>query len=424
MSTSKLVQAEDVTPIVIENGSSWTRVGYAGEGQPRHIIPTPYAKSKDGSLSFGWDAVNTPEDGKNIYNPCYDGYIQDWDAMGKQWKYIYSDLLHVDSSEQPLLITENAWNPLPSKQAACETAFEELNVPVFSIVKSALCATYQSTRPTALVIDIGSAVASVTPVIDGTVITKAAVHSKFAGDFMNLHILTHLRNQRHIDIVPPYLVKKKSVVEPGSTASPELYQYTGITDSFKAYHTAGVLTEFKETTSQVSDVPFTSSSTLARVGRPFEFPDGFNSTFGPERVTTAEVLFNPALYELPGVALPENAVSQGLGSMIMSAVNKCDSSAANAHESSARLVLNNVILAGGTSLIQGLAARVELDLKNMFPGFTPRLNYSAQNAADTKNLNWTGASILASLGTFDQNFWISKQEYEEFGRDLVEKRFK
>ena len=34
--------ADEITSVVIENGSSWTRVGYSGEGLPRHTFPTRY----------------------------------------------------------------------------------------------------------------------------------------------------------------------------------------------------------------------------------------------------------------------------------------------------------------------------------------------------------------------------------------------
>lgn len=34
---------------------------------------------------------------------------------------------------------------------------------------------------------------------------------------------------------------------------------------------------------------------------------------------------------------------------------------------------------------------------------------------------WIGGSILASLGTFQQ-MWVSKQEYEEEGFNIMEKR--
>ncbi len=43
------------------------------------------------------------------------------------------------------------------------------------------------------------------------------------------------------------------------------------------------------------------------------------------------------------------------------------------------------------------------------------------NSAERKFGSWIGGSILASLGTFQQ-LWISKQEYQENGAAIVEKR--
>lgn len=40
---------------------------------------------------------------------------------------------------------------------------------------------------------------------------------------------------------------------------------------------------------------------------------------------------------------------------------------------------------------------------------------------ERRSAAWLGGSILASLGTF-QELWISKQEYEEYGADILEER--
>ena len=63
----------------------------------------------------------------------------------------------------------------------------------------------------------------------------------------------------------------------------------------------------------------------------------------------------------------------------------------------------------------GIADRMTKELTNLATGGVkvrvlapPERNYSA----------WIGASILASLSTF-QNMWISKQEYDESGPPIV-----
>lgn len=414
-------QPDELTSIVIETGSSWTRAGFSGEGLPKYVVPTAYGRiGEDGAAGgeylFDDEGVNSLAKGKNIYNPMADGCVQDWDAVSKLWRYVYESKLQLDPTEFPLLTTEQPWNPMSNKVQSLEVAFEDLQVPVFSLVKNPLCAAYESARATALVIDVGSAVASVTPVVDGSIISKAAFHTKFAGDFVNLHIISHL-HQRMPRIKPYYEVKRKSITDPGQQANPQLKNFGfQVSESFETYHIQRVLTEFKESTSQICEVPFSLNSHFARIGRPFEFPSGFNLTFGPERLTTAEPLFRPLQYMLPGVSLPEG--SQGLGDMLG---NSLASFTSNLDTFGA--LLSHIILIGGTSLIPGFTERVHYELMSRFPNYTPRF-FLPESNVERKSTVWMGASILASLGTFDQNSWVTKQEYEEYGAELAEKRFK
>lgn len=85
-------------------------------------------------------------------------------------------------------------------------------------------------------------------------------------------------------------------------------------------------------------------------------------------------------------------------------------------------LLANVVLSGGTSLIPGLAQRLDHELKAPYPSLRVRLQ-APGNIAERKYAAWIGGSILASLGTFHQ-MWVSKREYEEHGPGIVEKRCK
>jgi len=84
------------------------------------------------------------------------------------------------------------------------------------------------------------------------------------------------------------------------------------------------------------------------------------------------------------------------------------------------VLLSQVILTGGGSLIEKMAERIQSELSAMFPN--PRVRVHTTSAAtDRKYGAWIGGSVLASLGTFHQ-MWVSKKEYEEHGAGIVEKR--
>lgn len=84
------------------------------------------------------------------------------------------------------------------------------------------------------------------------------------------------------------------------------------------------------------------------------------------------------------------------------------------------VLLSQVVLTGGGSLVEKMAERIQSELSAMFPN--PRVRVHTTTAAtDRKYGAWIGGSVLASLGTFHQ-MWVSKKEYEEHGAGIVEKR--
>ena len=76
-----------------------------------------------------------------------------------------------------------------------------------------------------------------------------------------------------------------------------------------------------------------------------------------------------------------------------------------------------VILTGGGSNLSGLSKRLYWETLTLIPSaFKPRI--LTATPLERRFSSWIGASILASLGTFQQ-LWISKAEYDEFGPCVV-----
>lgn len=51
--------------------------------------------------------------------------------------------------------------------------------------------------------------------------------------------------------------------------------------------------EYKESVSQVSEFTYDENLLSQRPQKPFEFPDGYNNSFGAERYRVPEIMFNP-----------------------------------------------------------------------------------------------------------------------------------
>lgn len=461
------------------------RAGFAGEDIPKSIIPSYYGETGDPSNPrlFGDHVIDRPRENVAIKNPLSkDGLVEDWDAAEALWQHSFAAKLtglrpnralqewlnnpeNVPNLQQamreaedvekpledhPLFMTEPSWNTSKARERCAEIAMESWGTPAFYIGRQGVMTAFASGKATALIVDIGAANTSVTPVHDGIILKKSVQRSTLAGNFISSQIRNMLASNQPepITITPHYLIKSKTAVDAGQPANAILRDFTtGFKPpqpSFRRYQEERTLLEFKELVVQVwpGPIPLLSSTNgvtqeeIARgyPGKPFEFPDGYNQLFTSDRYKVAETLFDHHAYIPPpppstattttttipteepfsGPASPPTA-EQTLTAMIRTSLSHLDVDIRP-------LMLANVVVTGGASLVPGLTDRLLNELQRMFPSARVRLQ-AAGNVAERKFGSWIGASIMASLGTFHQ-MWISRKEFEEHGVGIVEKRCK
>ena len=80
-----------------------------------------------------------------------------------------------------------------------------------------------------------------------------------------------------------------------------------------------------------------------------------------------------------------------------------------------------MVTVGGNSLISGFSDRLNKELTTKTPPSVRVKMVQNVTTSERRFSSFIGGSILASLGTFQQ-MWISKQEYEETGRTIVQKK--
>ena len=119
-----------------------------------------------------------------------------------------------------------------------------------------------------------------------------------------------------------------------------------------------------------------------------------------KRFQATEILFNPSV--IKGEANGrQNA--EGISNMAFRSIEKCD------NDLKINLY-NNIVLAGGSTLMPGFKERVEREL-------CQRAEHSAKTDINIfadlyrKNAAWIGGSMLASFSTF-REMTITKEEYE------------
>ncbi|KAL1935153.1 hypothetical protein VTP01DRAFT_4293 [Rhizomucor pusillus] len=436
---------DEVNALVVDMGTTSTRAGYAGEDTPRAMFPTSYGyidepdtdpapASSDGDVTMseanaqrskyfiGDSKVHTWRENMEVRNPMTDGLVNDWDAVEQIWNATFRDMLRVDPAQHPLLLTEPAWNTTENREKAVELAFEKFSFPAFYLAKDAVMTAFSVGRATALVLDSGGGVTSAVPVYDGYVLQKGELHNPLAGDVVSAQILDYLKNDVHLDVTPQYKVASKKPVESGQPPQVQLSNRPNTTKTYDDFEIMRVIHEFKESVCQVAEMTFDEGIIGSRPQKPFEFPDGYNNLFGVERYRITESLFQPAQFlrkptnpETPIATLQQSQISQtqGMHQLIFNSIRNCDIDLRP-------LLFNNIVVTGGNTLFPGFTERLNYELPVLAPGSKVKI-HAAGNQIERKCSSWLGGSIVSSLGTFHQ-LWISRQEYDEHGASIVQRK--
>ena len=161
---------DEISALVLDPGYSVVRGGFAGEDVPKSVVPSFYGISNEGTRSrklYGENAIYTPLPTIEIKNPMGEnGIVQDWETATNLWEYaITSRLTNTKPSdpisnglngkpneineemegvetqerpleENPLIMSEAAWNNGKGREKPIEIAMENWGAPAFWLARS------------------------------------------------------------------------------------------------------------------------------------------------------------------------------------------------------------------------------------------------------------------------------------------------
>ncbi|GAA5864554.1 hypothetical protein JCM8547_005578 [Rhodosporidiobolus lusitaniae] len=434
---------DEVGAVVLDMGSLSIRAGYAGEDSPKCVFPSAYASvpspSPDSPPSFvHGNSIHLYRPNASVHSFISDGIVTDWDAASRAIEHAFTDRMRLSSLEEyPFLSTEASWNTKENKEKMCEIAFEKWGAPAYYAVDKAVMSAFAAGKGSALIVDVGEELATITPIYDGFVLRKAIQKQPTGGALLSEILLASLqRGQPPVSVTPHYLVKTKESVEPNQPAKSSLRNERlpnpsdpscPTTPSYHRLQELRVMHELKESTCEVLTPKWDDGAAQSKPTRPFEFPDGYNTYLGSQRLVVPEVLFNPGKFlpqefttrPLPpsSSTIPSHPYSalQPLIGLIRAALVQIDPDLQ-------ATLLSNVVVTGGTTLIPGFVDRLQAELGAFAPGIKVKI-HAAASSAERVHSSWLGGSILASLGTFHQ-LWIGKDEYQEMGASVISRRAK
>ncbi|KAB5515157.1 hypothetical protein PHYPO_G00250550 [Pangasianodon hypophthalmus] len=402
---------DEVGALVFDIGSFSTRAGYAGEDCPKADFPTSLgvhveeagpgemaAEQENNGRSFYLDttALHVPRAEVELISPLKNGMIEDWEGFQAIMDHVYSKHIKSEPGLHPVLMSEA---PVTSHSFRKTVTFS-LNTVVHSFANG---------RATGLVLDSGATHTTAIPVHDGYVLQQGIVKSPLAGDFITMQC-REMFQEMNIDIIPPYTIASKEPVREGA---PPVWmkkdKLPPVTKSWHTYMCNEVIQDFQASVLQVSDSPYDEQVAAQMPTLHYEMPSGYNADYGAERLRIPEGLFDPSNVK----GLSGNTML-GVGHVVTTSIGMCDIDIRPG-------LYGSVIVTGGNTLLQGFTERLNRELSQKAPP-SMRLKLIASNSSMERRFSsWIGGSILASLGTFQQ-MWISKQEYDEGGKQSVERK--
>ncbi|KAI3368733.1 hypothetical protein L3Q82_025719, partial [Scortum barcoo] len=412
------ISADEVGALVFDIGSYSVRAGYAGEDCPKADFPTVIGvtldredgstpmetdgdKSKQSGTTYYIDTnqLRVPRENMEVMSPLKNGMIEDWDSFQAILDHTYKMHFKSEPSLHPVLMSEASYLDLVS--VACQIVLHFLHSEYLSFANG---------RSTGLVLDSGATHTTAIPVHDGYVLQQGIVKSPLAGDFMSMQC-RELFQELNVEIIPPYMIASKDAVREGSPASwKKKEKLPQVTRTWHNYMCNCVIQDFQASVLQVSDSPYDEQVAAQMPTVHYELPNGYNCDFGAERLKIPEGLFDPSNAK----GLSGNTML-GVGHVVTTSVGMCDIDIRPG-------LYGSVVVTGGNTLIQGFTDRLNRELSQKTPPHEAEADSQANNTTVERRFSaWIGGSILASLGTFQQ-MWISKQEYEEGGKQCVDRK--
>jgi actin-related protein len=404
---------DEVSSLVLDLGTFNFRIGYSGEDSPRTVFQPIIGKNPNSkNLFFTESSLRffKPET-KIISYMNKNGTIENYDLFELTIDNLLEMNMNIDLKDHPIIFSEPSLHNKEHRIKLTEFMFEKYQIPAIYICKSAVLSSFSCGRSTCLVFDSGHNFTYSVPVSEGYALQKSLLKSDIAGLYIN-NLVRQKIESRNIEIRPFYSFKKNKI--DNNNYEIEMINndiLNKVDKSYEDFWKNEILRDLKETcliTSEeqipynIENDKFTVTQMVQSIN--YELPDGNTIELIEDRMLLVERVFNN---------IKNHIGFNGYHKMISDAISKTDLDIK-------RDLFNNILICGGNTLFYNFPERLQKQLNSSKIQVKCKI-ISHQSNTEKKFASWIGGSILSSLGTFHQ-LWLSKQEFEEHGAMIIERK--
>ncbi|CAI4223144.1 unnamed protein product [Auanema sp. JU1783] len=404
---------------VIDNGTGYTKLGYAGNNEPQFIIPSAIAVrdkvSSSNSAALRWnnsggriddldfyigdEALSPAATNYSVKYPIRHGIVEDWDLMERFWEQAIFKYLRAEPEDHFFLLTEPPLNTPENREYTAEIMFESFNVPGLYIAVQAvlaLAASWQSRQAherslTGLVVDSGDGVTHCIPVAEGYVIGSCIKHIPIAGRDITSFIQQLLRERE------PTIPAEQSFEVAKAIKERFCYVCPDVLKEFTKYDTDG--SKWLKQYNGINNI----------TKKPFVVDVGYERFLGPE------IFFSPEF--------ANSDFTTPISEIVDNVIQQCPIDVR-------RGLYENIVLSGGSTMFKDFARKMQRDIKRISDARLSLSEALSGGSLKPKPINvevvshkmqryavWFGGSMLASTAEFYQ-VSHTKEEYMEKGPSI------